>query len=44
MTFADWAEGSDGASGERRMRHSVWRGWRPDKKAADVELELPGEA
>ncbi|GGM16646.1 ATP-dependent DNA ligase [Promicromonospora citrea] len=44
VTFADWAEGSDSASGERRMRHSVWRGWRPDKAAAEVEAELPGEA
>lgn len=44
VTFADWAEGSDSASGERRMRHSVWRGWRPDKAADEVEAELPGEA
>jgi bifunctional non-homologous end joining protein LigD len=44
VTYADWAEGSDGASGERRMRHSVWRGWRPDKTPDDVEVELPGQA
>jgi bifunctional non-homologous end joining protein LigD len=43
VTYADWAEGSDGASGERRMRHSVWRGWRPDKSPDDVEVELPGQ-
>lgn len=42
VTFADWAEGGGGASGERRMRHTVWRGWRPDKSAADVRLEAPG--
>jgi bifunctional non-homologous end joining protein LigD len=42
VTYADWAEGSDGASGERRMRHSVWRGWRPDKSPDDIEVELPG--
>jgi bifunctional non-homologous end joining protein LigD len=44
VTYADWAEGSDGASGERRMRHSVWRGWRPDKTPDDIEVELPGQA
>ncbi|WP_129784657.1 ATP-dependent DNA ligase [Promicromonospora panici] len=43
VTYADWAEGSGGASGERRMRHSVWRGWRPDKSPDDVEVELPGQ-
>lgn len=43
VTFADWAEGSDSASGERRMRHSVWRGWRPDKSPDEVVVELPGE-
>jgi len=42
VAYADWAEGSDGASGERRMRHSVWRGWRPDKSPEDVVVELPG--
>lgn len=44
VTYADWAEGSDGASGERRMRHSVWRGWRPDKTPQDVVVEAPGRA
>jgi bifunctional non-homologous end joining protein LigD len=43
VTYADWAEGSDGASGERRMRHSVWRGWRPDKSPDDVVVEAPGQ-
>ncbi|MDR7384568.1 ATP-dependent DNA ligase [Promicromonospora iranensis] len=43
VTYADWAEGSDGASGERRMRHSVWRGWRPDKSPHDVVVEVPGQ-
>ncbi|WP_369375012.1 ATP-dependent DNA ligase [Promicromonospora sp. Populi] len=43
VTYADWAEGPDRASGERRMRHSVWRGWRPDKSPADVEVELPNQ-
>ncbi|MFJ3406545.1 ATP-dependent DNA ligase [Promicromonospora sp. NPDC090134] len=42
VTYADWAEGPDGASGERRMRHSVWRGWRPEKTPADVVVEAPG--
>jgi bifunctional non-homologous end joining protein LigD len=32
-----------GASGERRMRHSVWRGWRPDKSPDDVVVEAPGQ-
>ncbi|MFC8797405.1 ATP-dependent DNA ligase [Promicromonospora sp. NPDC057138] len=44
VTFADWADGTDAASGEHRMRHSVWRGWRPDKSPGDVEVELPGQA
>ncbi|WP_423463488.1 ATP-dependent DNA ligase [Promicromonospora sp. MS192] len=44
VTYADWAEGGDGASGERRMRHSVWRGWRPDKSPEDVQVEHPGQA
>lgn len=44
VTYADWVEGSDGASGERRMRHSVWRGWRPEKAAADVVVESAGDA
>ncbi|WP_419706008.1 ATP-dependent DNA ligase [Promicromonospora sp. NFX87] len=44
VTYADWVEGSDGASGERRMRHSVWRGWRPDKSPDEVVAELPGQA
>ena len=43
VTYADWAEGSGKASGERRMRHSVWRGWRPDKSPEDVEVEAPGQ-
>jgi bifunctional non-homologous end joining protein LigD len=43
VTYADWAEGSDGASGERRMRHSVWRGWRPEKSAEDVVVEVSGD-
>ncbi|PUB24546.1 ATP-dependent DNA ligase LigD ligase module /ATP-dependent DNA ligase LigD phosphoesterase module /ATP-dependent DNA ligase LigD polymerase module [Promicromonospora sp. AC04] len=43
VTYADWADGPDGASGERRMRHSVWRGWRPDKSPADVVVDLPGQ-
>ncbi|MFI2366383.1 ATP-dependent DNA ligase [Promicromonospora sp. NPDC019610] len=42
VTYADWAEGPDGASGERRMRHSVWRGWRPEKSPADVVVEAAG--
>jgi len=44
VTYADWVEGSDGASGERRMRHSVWRGWRPEKATADVVVESAGDA
>src|SRR5690606_37903017 len=44
VTFADWAEGSDSAAGERRVRHSVWRGWRPDKAAAGGEADVPGGA
>ncbi|WP_036960488.1 ATP-dependent DNA ligase [Promicromonospora kroppenstedtii] len=44
VTYADWVEGSDGASGERRMRHSVWRGWRPEKAAQDVVAEVPPPA
>lgn len=44
VTYADWAEGSDGASGERRMRHSVWRGWRPEKSVEDVVVEVPPPA
>ncbi len=24
-----------------RLRHPVWRGWRPDKKPSDVVMELP---
>lgn len=44
VTYADWVEGSDGASGERRMRHSVWRGWRPDKSPDEVVAEPPGQA
>ncbi|MEU4362940.1 ATP-dependent DNA ligase [Promicromonospora sp. NPDC023987] len=43
VTYADWAEGSGSASGERRMRHSVWRGWRPDKSPDDVVVEVPGQ-
>jgi bifunctional non-homologous end joining protein LigD len=43
VTYADWVEGSDGASGERRMRHSVWRGWRTDKSPEDVVVEAPGQ-
>ncbi|MFD2792712.1 ATP-dependent DNA ligase [Promicromonospora vindobonensis] len=43
VTYADWAEGSGSASGERRMRHSVWRGWRPDKSPEDVVVEAPGQ-
>jgi bifunctional non-homologous end joining protein LigD len=42
VTYADWAEGSGSASGERRMRHSAWRGWRPDKSPEDVVVEAPG--
>jgi bifunctional non-homologous end joining protein LigD len=42
VTYADWAGGSGSASGERRMRHSVWRGWRPDKSPEDVVVEAPG--
>ncbi|MEV0892459.1 ATP-dependent DNA ligase [Promicromonospora sp. NPDC050262] len=42
VTYADWAEGPDGASGERRMRHSVWRGWRPEKTPAEVVVDTPG--
>lgn len=30
VTFGDW-------TGTERMRHPVWRGWRPDKSPADVE-------
>jgi bifunctional non-homologous end joining protein LigD len=44
VTYADWAEGPDGASGERRMRHSVWRGWRPDKSPADIQVEVPAQS
>lgn len=44
VTYADWAEGGDGASGERRMRHSVWRGWRPDKSPDDVVVEPSGQS
>lgn len=44
VTYADWVEGTDGASGERRMRHSVWRGWRPDKSPSDIRVEVSGPA
>ncbi|MCI0140322.1 ATP-dependent DNA ligase [Arthrobacter bambusae] len=30
VTFGDW-------TATERMRHPVWRGWRPDKSPADVE-------
>ncbi|MHC6218909.1 ATP-dependent DNA ligase [Arthrobacter sp. MMS24-S77] len=30
VTFGDW-------TGTERMRHPVWRGWRPDKSPDDVE-------
>ncbi|GAA4050032.1 ATP-dependent DNA ligase [Arthrobacter methylotrophus] len=30
VTFGDW-------TGSERMRHPVWRGWRPDKSPDDVE-------
>jgi bifunctional non-homologous end joining protein LigD len=30
VTFGDWTSAG-------RMRHPVWRGWRPDKSPADVE-------
>ena len=30
VTFGEW-------TGTERMRHPVWRGWRPDKSPADVE-------
>ena len=39
VTYADWTEGTGAASGERRMRHAVWRGWRPDKSPRDVVAE-----
>ena len=29
VTFGDW-------TGSGRMRHPVWRGWRPDKSPSDV--------
>ena len=36
--FAGWTSvGADGA--EARLRHAVWRGWRPDKAPADVVVE-----
>jgi bifunctional non-homologous end joining protein LigD len=28
-------------TGDRRLRHPSWRGLRPDKKPAEVEMELP---
>lgn len=35
VTFSEWTEGP----GRGRLRHPVWRGWRPDKDPADVRLE-----
>lgn len=32
VTFAEW-------TGSGRLRHPVWRGWRPDKEPADVVVE-----
>ncbi len=32
VEFAEW-------TASRRLRHPTWRGWRPDKKPADVSLE-----
>ena len=29
-------------TGDGRLRHPRWRGWRTDKAPADVVLELPG--
>ncbi|TFD72111.1 ATP-dependent DNA ligase [Cryobacterium fucosi] len=35
VEFAEWTETG-------RLRHPVWRGWRPDKSPADVAREAPG--
>jgi len=35
VEFAEWTEAG-------RLRHPVWRGWRPDKPPADVVREGPG--
>ncbi len=39
VSFAGWtAVGSDGGTSDR-LRHAVWRGWRPDKSPSDVAVE-----
>ena len=35
VEFAEWTEAN-------RLRHPVWRGWRPDKSPIDVKREIPG--
>ncbi len=51
VTYGDWTSdpadlgASDDGAGDRaddegpRLRHSVWRGWRDDKRPADVRVE-----
>jgi len=34
VTASEW-------TGDGRLRHAVWRGWRPDKDPADVVREMP---
>ncbi|MFV2143350.1 ATP-dependent DNA ligase [Isoptericola sp. G70] len=41
VEYADWTARPDdvGADDESRLRHAVWRGWRPDKTPQDVTTE-----
>ncbi|MFF3063111.1 ATP-dependent DNA ligase [Oerskovia sp. NPDC057915] len=36
VDYADWTSAPDG---DGKLRHAVWRGWRPDKSPGDVRRE-----
>ena len=36
VDYADWTSAPEG---DGKLRHAVWRGWRPDKSPEDVRRE-----